>query len=125
MREPAATRRGADPRSVIREWRAFRRATAHEPYLPAGALGHRPLVVLTCAPGEPTVSERVYWSWRDLHEDLARLSINSRHAVSQSPSHYLMAGDPELVTTAIREVVHCARSGEKLSELPAARADGN
>jgi hypothetical protein len=36
-----------------------------------------------------------------------------------------MAGDPELVTTAIRDVVRCARSGEKLSELPVARADGH
>ena len=32
-REPAEERRGADPRSVIREWRAFRRATAGAPFL--------------------------------------------------------------------------------------------
>jgi hypothetical protein len=36
-----------------------------------------------------------------------------------------MAGDPHLVTTAIRDVVRTARSGEELSGLPAARADGN
>jgi pimeloyl-ACP methyl ester carboxylesterase len=123
MREPAAERRGADPRSVIREWRAFRRATAHAPFLPAGALGDRPLAVLTCSPGDPTVSKRVYQGWHDLHRDLAQLSSNSRHEVSQSPSHYLMAGDPELVTTAIRDVARCARSGEKLSDVAAARAE--
>ena len=122
MREPVAERRGADPRSVIREWRAFRRATAHAPFLPPDALGDRPLVVLTCAPGDPTVTERVYEGWHDLHQDLARLSANSRHEVSQSPNHYLMTGDPELVTSAIRDVVRCARSGEKLSEVAAARA---
>jgi pimeloyl-ACP methyl ester carboxylesterase len=123
MREPVDERRGADPRSVIREWRAFRQATAHAPFLPAGGLGDRPLVVLTCAQGDPTVSERVYEGWHDLHRDLARLSLNSRHEVSQSPNHYLMAGDPELVTTAIRDVVRCARSGEKLSEIAVARTD--
>ena len=123
MRKPAEERRGADPRSVVREWRAFRRATAHAPFLPAGALGDRPLVVLTCASGDPTVPERVYQGWRDLHQDLARLSANSRHEVSQSPNHYLMTGDPELVTTAISDVIRCARSGEKLSELAVTRAD--
>lgn len=123
MRAPVEERRGADRRSVVREWRAFRRATAHAPFLPAGALGDRPLVVLTCAPGDPAVPERVYRGWRDLHQDLARLSANSRHEVSRSPNHYLMMGDPELVTTAIRDVILCARSGEKLSELAVTRAD--
>lgn len=123
MRAPVEERRGADRRSVVREWRAFRRATAHAPFLPAGALGDRPLVVLTCASGDPTVPERVYQGWRDLHQDLARLSANSRHEVSRSPNHYLMMGDPELVTTAIRDVIRCARSGEKLSELAVTRAD--
>ncbi|HXT92458.1 MAG TPA: alpha/beta fold hydrolase [Trebonia sp.] len=125
MREPVEKRRGADPRSVIREWRAFRRATAQASFLAAGALGDRPLAVLTCAPGDPAVPDRVYQGWRDLHRDLAQLSANSRHEVSLSPSHYLMAGDPELVTTAIRDVVRCARSGEKLFEVAAARAEEN
>jgi pimeloyl-ACP methyl ester carboxylesterase len=119
MREPVEERRGADPRSVVREWRAFRRATARPPFLPPGALGDRPLAVLTCAPGDPRVSEREYQSWHDLHRDLARLSGNSRHVVSQSPDHYLMAGDPDLVTAAIRDVVRCARSGEKLTDVAA------
>jgi hypothetical protein len=34
-----------------------------------------------------------------------------------------MTGDPELVTTAISDVIRCARSGEKLSELAVTRAD--
>lgn len=123
MRKPVEERRGADPRSVIREWRAFRRATARAPFLPAGALGDRPLVVLTCASGDPTVLERVYQGWRDLHQDLARLSANSRHEVSQSPNHYLMTDDPELVTIAIRDVIRCARTGEKLSEVAFTHAD--
>jgi pimeloyl-ACP methyl ester carboxylesterase len=121
IRRPVGKRRGADPWSVIREWRAFRRATARPPLLPAGALGDRPLAVLTCGQG-PACPARLYERWRDLHRDLTRLSRNSRHAVSESDDHYLMLGDPDLVTDAIRDVVRCARSGEKLADV-AARGD--
>lgn len=123
MRRPARERRGADPWSVIREWRAFQRATAHPPLLPAGALGDRPLSVLTCGPGESGCPERLYQRWRDLHRDLARLSRNSRHTVSESDDHYLMLGDPDLVTDAIGDVVRCARSGEKLTDVAAHHED--
>jgi pimeloyl-ACP methyl ester carboxylesterase len=119
MRRPVDERNGADPWSVIREWRAFSRATARPPLLPAGALGDRPLAVLTCAPGEPADSERVYERWHDLHRDLARLSGNSRHVVSESDDHYLMRADPDLVTNSIRDVVRCARSGAKLADVAA------
>lgn len=119
MRRPVDGRRGADPWSVIREWRAFRRATVGAPLLPAGALGDRPLAVLTCAPGESGCPERLYERWHDLHRDLARLSRNSRHVVSESNDHYLMLADPDLVTNSIRDVVRCARSGAKLADLAA------
>jgi pimeloyl-ACP methyl ester carboxylesterase len=119
LREPVEERRGADPWSVVREWRAFQKATAHPPFLAAGELGDRPLAVLTCAPGDPRVSERVYRGWLDLHRDLTGLSANSRHEVSKSHDHYLMAGDPGLVTATIRDVVRCARSGARLAEVAA------
>lgn len=122
LRAPAEELRGADPRSVVREWRAFKKATARAPFLPAGALGDRPLAVLTCAPGDPRVSERVYRGWRELHRSLTGLSANSRHEVSQSHDHYLMAGDPDLVTGSIRDVVRCARTGSKLAGPAAAGA---
>jgi hypothetical protein len=83
----------------------------------------RPLVVLTCAPGDPAVPDRVYEAWRDLHMDLARLSANSRHVLSESSDHYLNFSDPDLVTAAIRDVVRCARSGAPLAEVAAA-SDG-
>jgi pimeloyl-ACP methyl ester carboxylesterase len=119
VRGPADARHGGDPWSVIREWRAFRRATADAPLLPAGALGGRPLAVLTCAPGKPAASERVYERWHDLHRELTRLSDNSRHVVSESDDHYLMLADPDLVTNSIRDVVRCARSGAKLADVAA------
>jgi pimeloyl-ACP methyl ester carboxylesterase len=116
LRESRQSRRGGDRRSIIREWRAFRRVTDAPPPLPAGGLGDRPLVVLTCAPGAATVPDRVYQAWYDLHRDLAGLSANSRHVLSDSPDHYLNFGDPDLVATAINDVVRCARSGARLAD---------
>jgi pimeloyl-ACP methyl ester carboxylesterase len=110
-------RRGGDRRSIIREWRAFREATDAPPALPPGGLGDRPLFVLTCAPGHPAVPDRVYRAWRDLHRDLSGLSANSRHVLSVSQDHYLNVGDPDLVATAIGDVVRCARSGARLSQV--------
>jgi hypothetical protein len=51
--------------------------------------------------------------------DLARLSANSRHILSDSSNHYLNFGDPDLVTAAITDVVRCARSGALLAEVAA------
>lgn len=116
MRESLESRRGGDRRSIIREWRTFRRITAGRPVLPPGGLGARPLVVLTCAPGNPAVPEPLYRAWHGLHRELAGLSSNSRHIVSASPDHYLNFGDPELVITAVRDVVRAVRSGGPLAE---------
>jgi pimeloyl-ACP methyl ester carboxylesterase len=121
MLESLADRRGGDRRSVIREWRTFRSATAGRPPLPRGGLGDRPLVVLTCAPGDPTVALPVWQGWHGLHQDLAGLSANSRHSVSASPSHYLNRGDPDLIVTAITDVLLSARSGRPLTELDGAQ----
>ncbi|MGH3210866.1 MAG: alpha/beta fold hydrolase [Trebonia sp.] len=123
IRESRQSRRGGDRRSIIREWRAFRRVTDAPPALSPGGLGDRPLVVLTCAPGDPTVPDPVYQAWHDLHRDLAGLSANSRHLRSDSPNHYLNLGDPDLVATAIGDVVRCARSGTPLADAERAASD--
>jgi pimeloyl-ACP methyl ester carboxylesterase len=117
IRGSLEARRGGDRRSIIREWRTFQRVTDGPRALPPGGLGDRPLVVLTCAPGDSRVPDRVYQAWLGLHRDLAGLSANSRHVVSVSPSHYLNEGDPDLVVSAIRDVVQCARTGSSLAEV--------
>ena len=116
-RESRKARHGGDRRSIIREWRAFRRYTDGPSALPPGGLGERPLIVLTCAPDDQAVPSPVYGAWHDLHKDLAGLSANSRHILSESPDHYLNRGDPDLVVSAIRDVVRCARSGALLGEV--------
>jgi pimeloyl-ACP methyl ester carboxylesterase len=118
IRESRQSRRGGDRWSVIREFRTFNKVTAGQPPLPPGGLGDRPLVVLTCSPGNPAVPVPVWQGWHGLHRDLAALSANSRHVVSPSDDHYLNFGDPGLVTASIRDVVRCARSGESLASLP-------
>lgn len=115
IREPEAERRGADPRSEILEWRAFRKATFTRPALPPGGLGDRPLIVLTCAACHATVPPELYRAWHRLHQDLARLSANSRHLVSESRSHYLNKDDPDLVVSAIRDVIRGVRTGAPLA----------
>jgi pimeloyl-ACP methyl ester carboxylesterase len=116
IRESAELRHGGDRRSLIREWRTFRRVITGPALLAPEGLGARPLVVLTCGPGDPAVPVRLWESWRDLHQDLAGLSANSRHVISQSYQHHLNTGDPELVASAVREVIRSARSGERLAK---------
>jgi pimeloyl-ACP methyl ester carboxylesterase len=50
-------------------------------------------------------------------------SANSRHDLSDSSNHYLNFGDPDLVASAIRDVLRCARSGALLAEV-ASVSDG-
>jgi pimeloyl-ACP methyl ester carboxylesterase len=121
--ESRAARRGADRRSIIREWRTFGRVSAGPPFLAAGSLGGRPLVVLTCSPEDPAVPDRAWQAWRDLHAELARLSANSRHVVSASADHYLNLGDPDLVTAAVSDVLRSARSGAPLAGVAASDAE--
>ena len=125
IRESRRSRRGGDRRSISREWRTFRRVTDAAPALPPAGLGDRPLVVLTCAPGDPTVPDRMYQAWYDLHRELAGLSVDSRHVLSDSPNHYLHLGDPDLVATAIGDVVRCARSGARLADAERVASDAD
>jgi pimeloyl-ACP methyl ester carboxylesterase len=57
--------------------------------------------------------------WHGLHEDLARLSANSRHVVAGQPGHYIHKSEPGLVTDAILEVVRSVRARSPLAD-PAA-----
>lgn len=117
-------RGGGDRRSCVTEFRMFKRLSAADQALASGGLGERPLIVLTRGPFSETRPGRLWLGWYELQQDLARLSANSRHVVSGSPEHYLNEGDPALVTSAICEVVHSARTGAPLG-APAAASDGD
>jgi len=106
-------RGGADRRSILREWRAFRRVTAADRPLAPGALGDKPLLVVTRADGGP-YGGRQWRLWHGFHCEQARLSANSRHVLSSHADHELNESDPELVIAAISEVVRSARTGTSL-----------
>ena len=107
-------RGGGDRRSCVAEFRMFKRLSAADQALARGALGGRPLVVVTRGPVSKEQPGRLWEAWHELQQDLALLSANSRHVVSGSPEHYLNEGDPDLVVGAIRDVVRSARTGAPL-----------
>ena len=115
---PSAMLNGADRRSMIREFRASKRLTAADQPLASGGLGDRPLIVLTRGPGAKTPESRSWRLWHGLHEDLAGLSTNHRHIVAHSPDHYLHKSEPELVVTAIRDVLNSVEQQTHLSKAP-------
>ncbi len=117
-------RGGADRRSAIREYRMFTRMGAADQALTRGALGSRPLIVVTRGPGSETAPSSLWLAWRDLQRDLARLSANSRHIVSESPDHYLNEGDPKLLISAVADVVRSVRTGMPLQE-PVTASEGD
>jgi hypothetical protein len=112
--EPRDRRNGGDRRSLIREFRSFRRLTAADRMLTPGALGEKPLIVLTRAQDHDSAGSGFWPVWRDLQADLLGLSSNSRHIIAQTPDHYLHVADPDVVLRAMSEVVRGVRSGRPL-----------
>jgi pimeloyl-ACP methyl ester carboxylesterase len=106
-------RLGADRLSMMREWRAFRSLPAADRPLVPGALGDKPLAVITRADGGP-YGGRQWQVWHEFHIEQARLSANSHHVISTHADHALHESDPELVIAAVTEVVHSARTGTSL-----------
>jgi pimeloyl-ACP methyl ester carboxylesterase len=111
---PRKARGGADRRSLIRENRAFHRVTARDKPLAAGGLGDRPVIVITAGPGK-LINGRAWQIFHGLHAELAALSSNHRHIVASHPDHHVHKKDPDLVITAIRDVVHSARTRTPLA----------
>ncbi|MGH3165048.1 MAG: hypothetical protein ACRDN0_04020, partial [Trebonia sp.] len=97
--------------STLREWFTFRGLTAADRPLAPGALGDKPLMVVTRADGGP-YGGRQWQLWHGFHAEQAQLSANSRHVLSGHADHALNESDPDLVTAAIREVVRSARTGD-------------
>jgi pimeloyl-ACP methyl ester carboxylesterase len=105
----------ADRRSLIREYRSLLSLRAADRALAPGALGSRPLAVLTRGAGDVANLQESWRRWHGMQEELARLSSNSRHIVSQEPDHYVHISEPGLVTAAIGDVVHSVRTGSALT----------
>jgi len=79
-----------------------------------GSLGDRPLVVLTAVDKPP---ERQAL-WRELQDDLAKLSTNVDHRLISDCDHYIQHQRPDLVVTAIRDVVTAVREQAPVRREP-------
>jgi hypothetical protein len=84
-------------------------------------LGDTPLVVLTRGKQEYPDTEE----GRQLNEDrkrmqldLLKLSRNSKQIIAPTSGHHIQLDDPELVITAIRQVVDSVRQRTKLEPSP-------
>jgi pimeloyl-ACP methyl ester carboxylesterase len=105
-------RGGSDRWSIVREYLTFKQLTAVDQALAPGGLGDRPLTVLTRGQGAAD-SDGLWQAWYGLQRELAGLSSNSRHVVSDSPQHYLHEGDPDLIVTSVIDVIRSARDGAR------------
>lgn len=91
-----------------------RRTVTHEIMLIARShgqppeLGDLPLTVLTAAARDDT--------WMQMQAELAKLSTASRHIVAAHGGHYLQRDEPELVASAIRDLI--SRIRKPATSLP-------
>lgn len=82
----------------------------------AGSLGSRPLVVISQAPdpggpaGQDPRARADLLTLAELHEDLARLSSRGRRVVASGSGHYIFVDRPDVVITAVRDVVAAVRT---------------
>jgi pimeloyl-ACP methyl ester carboxylesterase len=83
-------------------------------------LGKLPVIVLTAGVREPTGSPEDTKRLTDDHtrvqHDLARLSSNSKHLTSPIARHHIQIDDPQLVITAIREMVKAVKTHKPLGD---------
>jgi pimeloyl-ACP methyl ester carboxylesterase len=84
----------------------------------AGALGNKPLAVVTHSPNwkmvpdlPDEVSKKLEDVSQQLQNELAGLSTDSTHAIATKAGHEIQVDEPQLVITAIGEVVSKAHPG--------------
>lgn len=83
-----------------------------------GDLGNLPLMVISSSERDPRyppgsraqrARSRFYQGWIELQRELAALSADSVHTVAASAGHHIQRDDPELVITAITDLIRRAR----------------
>jgi pimeloyl-ACP methyl ester carboxylesterase len=105
-------------RASAKELLAFDRI-CREAGVITGDLGDLPLTVITSSERNPGLSEasreqrarsRFYPAWAALQNENAALSASSVHIVAPSAGHHVQRDDPELVISAMAELVQRARA---------------
>jgi pimeloyl-ACP methyl ester carboxylesterase len=96
-------------------------------------LGDRPIVVLTATKPYPPAmlkavqmtpeqGRRIQAVWKELHNEEASWSHHSRHELVPDATHYIQFDRPDIVITAVQEVVGDVRSEGAPGGTPAAKA---
>jgi pimeloyl-ACP methyl ester carboxylesterase len=112
------------PEGVLAESRAI--DAISEQASRTSTLGNRPVVVLTAGvpltmPGVSAEGNAASWrTWVELHEELAGLSTNSDHRIVEGAGHYIHEDRPEVVVTAVRDVVTAVREPGPVRRVTAA-----
>jgi hypothetical protein len=75
-----------------------------------GTLGHMPLVVIAHSKPFTGIDAPLEPGWRAGEERLARLSSRGKLVVATNSDHSIEASEPELIVTAVKEVVDAARA---------------
>jgi pimeloyl-ACP methyl ester carboxylesterase len=95
-------------------------------------LGDRPIVVLTATKPYPAAQlkamemtteqgRQIQAAWKDMHNEEASWSHHSRHELVPDATHYIQFDRPDVVISAVREVVSDVRSGGPTEAAPAAK----
>jgi pimeloyl-ACP methyl ester carboxylesterase len=94
-------------------------ATCRQTGRTTGDLGNLPLVVISSSERDPRYPEisraqrarsRFYQGWIQLQRELAALSADSVHVVAANAGHHVQRDDPELVITAITDLIRRVRA---------------
>lgn len=64
--------------------------------------------------GDGTAASAAWRCWHGFHQELARLSGDSRHVVAERSGHNMHLDDPSLVVSTIRDVLRSVRTGSRL-----------
>jgi pimeloyl-ACP methyl ester carboxylesterase len=115
---PPETSDESESLRFYREWfTGYRRdPTLRSELLEPGSLGDLPLVVLTAmnkqrAEDLPAgLNEQFNQIWLELQQELALMSTNSTHVVSEVSEHFIQHDEPELVIQAILDLLLEVRS---------------
>lgn len=84
-------------------------------------LGGMPLVVIAEGkPRAPYLQENLA-KWHELQRELANLSSDGRFVVATNSAHFIHRSEPELIVSAVQDVVDAIRTGHGLSSEPAAK----
>lgn len=104
-REKLRTSQGTAPPALTDELEAITESAASVRNAPIPA--HLPVVVLTASHRDDSPDFRS--AWRTLQRRMASLFPNGRQIIAEHSDHYIQFDEPELVITAIREIVAKAR----------------